>query len=161
MNRKKKTQMKRKVLAVLLAAVMFGGSAAVVLPVVSSDSGIVANAAATYGGFQYEENNNGGITITKYTGNDSEVVILSEIDGKSVTSIGSNAFQSCFILLMISTMSSSSDCSFQISLKWKSRSQSSAFCFLSSVRSGSTASATVSLIFLLQMIFIAISCTEK
>ena len=158
----KKNVLLRKLTAISLAAVMFGGSAAAALPVFgSTDSGIVANAAATYGGFQYEENNNGGITITKYTGNDSEVVILSEIDGKSVTSIGSNAFQSCFILLMISTMSSSSDCSFQISLKWKSRSQSSAFCFLSSVRSGSTASATVSLIFLLQMIFIAISCTEK
>ncbi|MBQ8135375.1 MAG: leucine-rich repeat protein [Clostridia bacterium] len=101
MQKGKKSVFLRKICAFALAVAVVGGSAAVALPAVSStDSGIVAN-AATYGDFEYEENDDGGITITKYTDNDKEVVIPSEIDGKSVTSIGWNAFYSCTSLTSV------------------------------------------------------------
>ena len=45
--------------------------------------------------FEWKENEDGGITITDYTGNGGDVVIPSEIDGKSVTSIGYGAFSDC------------------------------------------------------------------
>ena len=46
-------------------------------------------------GFYYEENKDGGITITGYTGDETELVIPGEIDGKGVTSIGNRAFYNC------------------------------------------------------------------
>ena len=42
-------------------------------------------------GYNYSVNDN-GITLEKYTGSDTEVTIPSTIDGKTVTSIGKNAF---------------------------------------------------------------------
>lgn len=42
--------------------------------------------------FEYEVNDDGGITITKYIGADTDVVIPEKIDGKDVTVIGSYAF---------------------------------------------------------------------
>ena len=45
--------------------------------------------------FEYEENEDGTITITGYTGTDATVTIPSEIDGKSVVSIGRSAFYKC------------------------------------------------------------------
>lgn len=98
--KKEVKQLKRKILAVLLAAAMFGGSAAVALPAVGVDVGITAS-AATYQNFEYEENSDGGITITKYTGSDTEVVIPSKIDGKAVTSIGYEAFLFCTSLTSV------------------------------------------------------------
>ena len=50
--------------------------------------------------FEYEVANN-GIIITKYTGNDTEVEIPSEIDGLPVTAIGDNAFQYCMNLTSV------------------------------------------------------------
>ena len=44
-----------------------------------------------YVDFDYEENEN-GITITGYTGDETELVIPGEIDGMKVTSIGREAF---------------------------------------------------------------------
>ena len=52
-------------------------------------------------GFYYEENKDGGITITGYTGDETELVIPREIDGKGVTSIGDNAFRDCSSLTSI------------------------------------------------------------
>ena len=52
-------------------------------------------------GFYYEENKDGGITITGYTGDETELVIPGEIDGKGVTSIGDNAFRDCSSLTSI------------------------------------------------------------
>ncbi len=43
--------------------------------------------------FSYEENDDGTITITKYTGSDTAVVIPETIEGKSVTRIGDSAFE--------------------------------------------------------------------
>lgn len=42
--------------------------------------------------FQYEENEQGGITITKYIGVDSDVIIPEKIKNKTVTQIGLFAF---------------------------------------------------------------------
>ena len=42
--------------------------------------------------FQYETNEESGITITDYLGTDTDIVIPAEIDGKTVTQIGPEAF---------------------------------------------------------------------
>ena len=63
-------------------------------PIVSADEMIVS------GDFEYyispetaHEDYRGTVVITKYLGNDAEVVIPSEIDGKTVTSIDDDAFR--------------------------------------------------------------------
>ena len=45
--------------------------------------------------FDFEANEDGSITITKFIGDETNVVIPSKIDGKAVTSIGSYAFYGC------------------------------------------------------------------
>ena len=49
------------------------------------------------GDFQYEVGSNGEVTITKYTGSETSIVVPEEIDGKKVTSIASRAFYKCSI----------------------------------------------------------------
>ena len=51
--------------------------------------------------FEWTTKNDGTLTITKYTGSAAEVTIPSEIDGKSVTSIGYEAFSDCTNLTSI------------------------------------------------------------
>ncbi len=48
--------------------------------------------------FEYEAGEDGGITITKYIGTDTDVVIPEKIDGKNVTVIGAGAFNRCEVL---------------------------------------------------------------
>ena len=48
--------------------------------------------------FEYTVGEDGGITITKYIGTDTDVVIPERIDGKHVTVIGEGAFYRCEIL---------------------------------------------------------------
>ena len=55
--------------------------------------------AAEY--FTYEDNEYGTVTITGYIGSDTEVVIPEQIDGKSVTGIGGDAFYCCDSLTSI------------------------------------------------------------
>ena len=50
-----------------------------------------------YNDFEYSVSD-GKVTITKYNGNDTEVVIPSEINGLPVTAIGDNAFEDCNML---------------------------------------------------------------
>lgn len=45
--------------------------------------------------FIYEINENNEVVITKYIGNDENLIIPSEIDGKPVTEIGESAFENC------------------------------------------------------------------
>ena len=98
----KVSQLMKKICAVAFCAAMVGGSAVTILPAVSStNSGSVASAVETYSDFGYFENDDCGITITGYSGSDAEVVIPSEIDGKSVTSIGYKAFEGCTNLTSI------------------------------------------------------------
>ena len=42
--------------------------------------------------FRYEENHQGGITITSFVGNDTDIIIPAKIDEKDVTYIGDSAF---------------------------------------------------------------------
>ena len=49
----------------------------------------------TKDGFRYQVNSDETITITGYEGNETEISIPNEIDGKSVTSIGNMAFLDC------------------------------------------------------------------
>ena len=53
----------------------------------------VAGAALTYGDYNYMVLTDGTVEITKYIGDDVDVVIPSKIKGKKVTSIGSYAFK--------------------------------------------------------------------
>ena len=50
---------------------------------------------ATFGDFIYYELNNSEVAISGYTGEDTEITIPSEIDGKKVTCIGYDAFTGC------------------------------------------------------------------
>ncbi|MDY5212704.1 leucine-rich repeat protein [Intestinibacter sp.] len=50
---------------------------------------------ATFGDFIYCELNNSEVAISGYTGEDTEITIPSEIDGKKVTCIGYGAFADC------------------------------------------------------------------
>jgi hypothetical protein len=51
--------------------------------------------------FEYKVGEDGGITITKYVGTDTDVVIPEKIDGKNVTVIGEGAFRNCQVLKSI------------------------------------------------------------
>lgn len=58
---------------------------------------LTEESASTFedGDYEYEITYNGSIKITKYWGNDIKIVIPSEIDNKTVTSIGNGAFSEC------------------------------------------------------------------
>ena len=58
--------------------------------------------AEVFGDFEYQELEDGMVEITKYTGTDAEVTVPGTIDGKSVTSIGTSAFNGCSSLIGIS-----------------------------------------------------------
>ena len=49
----------------------------------------------TSGDYTYTVNDDGTLTITGYTGSDTEIEIPAEIDGKKVTVIGKKAFYNC------------------------------------------------------------------
>jgi hypothetical protein len=115
--------MYKKVLASVAAiAIAFG---AVGLPVAESGisfGGQEISASAetetetlTYGKFNYEVLSNGTVSISRYTGTDTSITIPSEIDGKAVTEIGSNAFSSWNRLESITipdTVTTIGDCAF-------------------------------------------------
>ena len=49
--------------------------------------------SATADGFAYEINGRNSIIITKYLGNDRDVIVPSELNGQLVTAIGECAFE--------------------------------------------------------------------
>lgn len=57
--------------------------------------------AQTSGNYEYRVLSNTTIEITKYSGNDKKLTIPSEISGKTVTSIGEDAFEYCSSLAEI------------------------------------------------------------
>lgn len=95
--------MKRK-LALLLAFAITAGTVIEpmgTLPVrAAEDTGAVKMAADGDDSvcFQYKTSTDGTITITKYTGTDADVVIPSEIEGKTVAAIGCSAFSNHAVL---------------------------------------------------------------
>ncbi|MBQ8333717.1 MAG: leucine-rich repeat domain-containing protein, partial [Clostridia bacterium] len=62
---------------------------------IDNTSDVVLTASTVSGSFSYSIGSDGTATITDYTGDDSVLVIPETIDGYTVTSIGSNAFQDC------------------------------------------------------------------
>ena len=77
------------VLAVLSVAAYVPGTA---VSTFFADTAITASASSVYGDFTYDELASGSLSITKYSGHDTKVTIPSEINGKTVTEIGANAF---------------------------------------------------------------------
>lgn len=78
----------KKLLAGALAAVVAVGSLSVVSFADPGDTG-------TYGDFEYTELSNGNVSITGYIGDGGDIVVPSDINGKTVTQIGSKAFEGC------------------------------------------------------------------
>ena len=67
---------------------------------VAADTDITEVAGTTADGFEYSIDN-GKVTITKYTGSATELVIPAEIEGYPVVVIGERAFYDCEILTSI------------------------------------------------------------
>ncbi len=78
--------LRRRTISIILSVIM----------VLSCFAGMTFSVGAeTIGDYEYEVLDNETVSITKYIGSDTDVVIPSEIDGKTVTKIGSNAFYRC------------------------------------------------------------------
>lgn len=86
----------RIVAGVMAVMLVIGAGTAVVHTKFSMPDSVVATSAETlqYGSLSYEVLDNNTITITGFDDSVTEVEIPSEIDGKPVTAIGSNAFLS-------------------------------------------------------------------
>ena len=83
----------KKLCAAALSVLMLG-SVGITGTVPFAGGGLSASAAEklAYGDYQYKVNDNDEITITNYTGSDTELIIPDTIEGKKVTSIGEKAF---------------------------------------------------------------------
>ena len=79
-----------------IRSLLYAGLGLVLCVFLCGGIGMTAQAeeSKTYEGFTYAENED-GITITKYTGDKTELVIPGEINGKKVISIGEEAFRGC------------------------------------------------------------------
>lgn len=88
----------KKTLAVTLAAAMLCGTAAFTEAAgfIGKNTGsLTVNAAgeeASSESFEYTENSDGSLTVTKYTGSETEVSVPAQINGKAVTVIGLCSF---------------------------------------------------------------------
>ncbi|MBR1752190.1 MAG: leucine-rich repeat protein [Ruminococcus sp.] len=93
----------KKIISCAAAVSLMFGAGAVLPEGFAAQSGIVAKAeeTLTYGDYKYTVLSDGTVEISEYTGSDSELTIPSEIDGKSVTSIGKFAFENCNSLISI------------------------------------------------------------
>ena len=97
-----KGKLLKRMCVVALSALMLAGVGATgAVPFV--DTAVTVSAAETTadGNFAYEVNEDGGVTIIRYTGSDTEVVIPSTINGKKVTSLGNYAFSYCTSLTSV------------------------------------------------------------
>jgi hypothetical protein len=75
-------------------AVAFALTAALLLGLVPQMKSVYAADALTSGDFNYTvSSEDGSVTITGYTGNAAEVNVPAQIDGRTVTGIGANAFE--------------------------------------------------------------------
>ena len=89
-----KSAVLRKVIAVSMAAAMVTGTA-FCAPVISDFGGtsITVSAAETYDDFEYTVSDDNTVTVTKYTGTNAKVTVPEKINSKTVTAVGSYAFQ--------------------------------------------------------------------
>ena len=90
--------------AAVMALAVLGTPLGDILPFVRESVATTAGAETyTYGNFEYSVLDDGTVEITryKYNGNAEKVDIPAKIDGKSVTSIGWNAFYDCKSLVSI------------------------------------------------------------
>ncbi|MBR1752495.1 MAG: hypothetical protein IJ740_16780 [Ruminococcus sp.] len=89
--------MLKQIISSALALSLAFGAAAYLPEGFSAQSAITARAedTLTYGDYQYTVLDDGTVEITDYNGSDTEVNILSMIDGKRVISIGDSAFSYC------------------------------------------------------------------
>ena len=78
--------------AAVMAFTVVGTPLGDILPEVKANVATVAGAAETYGDFGYDILDDGTVEITDYSGSAENVDIPAQIDGKSVTRIGSYAF---------------------------------------------------------------------
>lgn len=79
--------------AAVMAFAVLGTPLGDILPFVRESVATTAG-AESYGDYSYKVLDNGTVEITGYSGSEEKVDIPAEIDGKSVTSIGSYAFKS-------------------------------------------------------------------
>ena len=86
--------------AAVMAFTVVGTPLGDILPEVKVNVATVAG-AETYGDFWYDILDDGTVEITDYSGSAENVNIPAEIDGKSVTSIGDNAFYNCSSIISI------------------------------------------------------------
>ncbi len=84
----------KKLLAVSICAVMICGAGAAAGNIAGTETAIEVNAAETQSlnGFEFSEKSNGTIIITKYRGEEKDLEIPSELNGKAVSAIGDYAF---------------------------------------------------------------------
>ena len=76
-------------------------SLAVAAAVIPQTAFAAAGDTGEYQGFSYEELEDGTLAVTGYSGNDAEITIPSEIEGKKVTAIGDDAFSMCKTLTAV------------------------------------------------------------
>lgn len=81
-------------IAAVMAFAVLGTPLGDILPFVRESVATTAG-AESYGDYSYKVLDNGTVEITSYSGSEEKVDIPAEIDGKSVTSIGSWAFGDC------------------------------------------------------------------
>ncbi len=90
MKKEMKKKTVQKILCAFLAALMLGAYTGTALPQYTG-TGITAE-AAIHSDFEYYYNTDGTLTITKYNGTSSDVVIPSKIRNSKVTKINNKAF---------------------------------------------------------------------
>ncbi len=103
-------KVKNKRLATILLAAAVGVSfvqtGSVTLYAMENQEALLSDEVAAESDLQYRVLDNGSIEITKYTGSMENVIIPAQIDGKSVTSIGDEAFSECNSLSSVEIPSS-------------------------------------------------------
>lgn len=85
----------KKIIAGLVSAALALGCAAMPAEVTGTGSVIKASAYETCGDYDYEVLDDGTVSIVGYGGTDTDVVIPSTLDGKTVSTIGTAAFWYC------------------------------------------------------------------
>ena len=88
----------RKMIQKKIRSLIYAGLGLVLCVLLCGGIGMTAQAESD--DFEYEENES-GITITDYWGDETEITIPGEIDGKKVTAIGDRAFLKCDSLTSI------------------------------------------------------------